>query len=160
MDEESRRSVQVQEKTVQAGQPLSQPPVPLAAGTLTRRPEAGRVRPARTLAAVLGTAGLLGGLGLALLWTGAAVPDDTSGGVATSVLMARCEDALKVRLDRSDLTFPSRREASAQLSASPDGKRWDGSLWQPGETGPPLQLDFSCVYTRATDQITTEIISP
>ena len=67
------------------------------------------------------------------------------------------------------LPFPALGETDGQISASPDGKRWDGSFAQDAGTqdtgiqqggGPPVQTDFSCVYTLATDEIGTELITP
>lgn len=112
---------------------------------------------------------LIGGVLVSLLRASPDTPDDTSGGIATSALMQRCEADVRAQLgDQGDLNFPARQQASGQISASPDGKRWDGSvsvtgrdsgLDSPGRTDSD-RTDFSCVYTLSTDQISTELILP
>ncbi|WP_424949584.1 hypothetical protein [Deinococcus sp.] len=108
----------------------------------------------------LGTLALLAALGAALLPARQEAPDDTSGGIATSSLMERCEADLRARALQAVLRFPSRGEAAPQFSASPDGKRWDGSFSQAGQGGEAVQTEFSCIYTIATDQTSVELIAP
>ena len=126
-----------------------------------RRAVRSALRPrARIVAAALGTLALVAGLSVAFLHGEADAPDDTAGGIATSVLMQRCEAALRARVGRDDLRFPARQDAEQQVSASADGKRWDGSFLQTENGAAPTRTDFSCTYTLATDQTTTDLISP
>ncbi len=83
-----------------------------------------------------------------------AIPDDTSGGIANSLLALRCRQELRAQRQDTDLSFPTPGEAAAQMTASPDGKRWDG--WAQGAGG---RTEFSCGYTPATDQINLKIIT-
>lgn len=131
---------------------------------------------ARMALATLLTLLVLAGTVTALLRRADDTPDDTSGGVASSALMARCEDALRVHvgadsLHSGDLRFPDRKDAAGQITASPDGKRWDGSFSQEGPSdqdgsasgrgmGAPVVTDFSCTFTVATGEISTELITP
>ncbi len=89
------------------------------------------------------------------------VPDDSSGGISSSLLIERCVNAVRGRIGDLAWTFPTPVESASQISSSADGKRWDG--WatprvQQGEEDAKTQ--FSCQYTPATDSITTEIIKP
>ena len=112
---------------------------------------------------------LVGGVAVSLLRTAPHPQDDTSGGVATSRLMERCEADLQAKVGQLVLHFPALGETDGQISASPDGKRWDGSFTRDAGnrdggteqgSGPSVQTDFSCVYTLATDEIGTELITP
>jgi hypothetical protein len=122
-----------------------------------RREVRSLLRPGRRLL-VAGVCTLLlaGGLLLALWPRTPEAPDDTSGGLATSELMTRCEAQVRSQFPQDQLDFPPQHEADAQITASPDGKRWDGAFTRPGRAG----SDFSCVYTIATDQISVQIITP
>jgi hypothetical protein len=87
------------------------------------------------------------------------VPEDTSGGIATSSLVLRCQDEVRSRLGDGRARFPTTEETTAQISSSSDGKRWDGWVICPTPTG-EARADFSCTYTPATDSLTVEIIKP
>ncbi len=89
------------------------------------------------------------------------VPDDSSGGISTSLLIERCVSAVRQSIGDLAWTFPTPVESISQISSSADGKRWDGWVM------PRVQLEgegektqFSCQYTPATDSVTTEIIKP
>lgn len=133
----------------------------------------------RTGVAALLTGLVLAGLTAAVLRRADTTPDDTSGGVASSVLMARCEEALRTQValrtqatgNAGELRFPDGQDAALQITASPDGKRWDGSFSQeePADQngsasgrgmGAPATTDFSCIFTVATGEISTELIAP
>lgn len=88
--------------------------------------------------------------------------DDTAGGIANSALMARCQDWVSSQLPGQDHHFPDLSEAAGQMTAGPDGKRWDGWVGYTTNFGnlERLRLDFSCEYTPATDLIHVEIIQP
>ncbi len=114
---------------------------------------------ARNLLAGVTTGLLLLAVALAVLGGGQTVPDDTSGGIATSSLMENCEANLRATVG-GDLSFPSRREAAQDISASPDGKRWDGAFTYTPAGEAPVRTEFSCIYTIATTETTTELIAP
>ncbi len=85
--------------------------------------------------------------------------DDISGGIATSVLIARCVDAVRNKLGDFAAKFPPSDETGGQISASADGKRWDG--WVEGVNGNKVErLEFSCSYTPANDGLEVQIIKP
>jgi hypothetical protein len=85
--------------------------------------------------------------------------DDISGGIATSVLVARCADAVRNKLGDFAARFPPNDETRSQISASADGKRWDG--WVEGVNGDKVdRLEFSCSYTPANDGLEVQIIKP
>ena len=113
----------------------------------------GQLRPFNPFWLLLGALALAAGVGV-WAWPRAALPDDASGGIANSLFTLRCAQELRAQLQDPDLHLPSPREAATQMTASPDGKRWDG--WADGPTG---RTDFSCEYTPATDSITLEVIS-
>jgi hypothetical protein len=122
-----------------------------------RREVRSLLRPGRRLLLAGGcTLALVGGLLLALWPRTPEVPDDTSGGIATSELMTRCEAQVRGQFPQDQLDFPPQRDAADQITSSPDGKRWDGAFRRPDRSG----SEFSCVYTIATDQISTQTITP
>ncbi|MGY2893104.1 hypothetical protein [Deinococcus sp. UYEF24] len=162
LSEEERQQIQQEELAVAKGvQTRRREQQRLSARNAYRREVRGALNPGgRVVFAGLCTLALLGAVGTALLSGHPEAPDDTSGGIATSSLMDRCEADLRAQTGQAELRFPSRREAASQVSASPDGKRWDGSFAQPSQGGASVQTDFSCIYTVATDQTTTEVIVP
>ena len=103
---------------------------------------------------------------LSLLWAGAAVvflsrqqaatPNDTSGGIASSALMQRCEGAVLSQLGQLAAEFPAAQEAASQISASSEGKRWDG--WVASRPNFVGRTDFSCVYSPPTDSIQVQLL--
>lgn len=92
--------------------------------------------------------------GVALLRPAPTPTDDTSGGIATSALMERCQDEVRRQLAREDLTFPDPGEAAGQFSADADGKRWNG--WAQAGSGP--RTDFSCAFTAADGSVEATLI--
>ncbi|MFC4639246.1 hypothetical protein [Deinococcus hohokamensis] len=76
----------------------------------------------------------------------AALPDadDPAGGIGTAALLTRCEQEVAAHLEPTVPRFPSRQDAARQVSASADGKRWDG--W--AEAGAE-HWDFSCTFSPA-----------
>ncbi len=94
---------------------------------------------------------------LAALWPRPApVTDNTWGGISDSSLMERCRAAVSGQTygQESDLRFPAPRETAGQLTASADGKRWDGWAARPDGS----HLDFSCSYAAASGEITAQLI--
>ncbi len=86
-------------------------------------------------------------------------PDDGFGGIRTSDLIERCKADVRGKLGDGQAEFPSDAEARAQISASSDGKRWDGWAICPNLPGRP-RAEFSCQYTPLSDTTATEIIKP
>ncbi|GAA4007253.1 hypothetical protein GCM10022631_18800 [Deinococcus rubellus] len=105
-------------------------------------------------------------LGGGLLWTAAALaflvmrqppmPDDLSGGIASSALIERCERALLSQLGQLAAQFPDTQEAARQITSSTDGKRWDG--WVVSSSNFSGRADFSCAYSPPTDSIQAQLI--
>ena len=88
-------------------------------------------------------------------------PDDSSGGISTSLLIERCVSAVRDKIGDLAWTFPSPEESSTQVSSNADGKRWDGWVMPRVQMeGEDQKVQFSCQYTPATDAVTTEIIKP
>ena len=164
LSKEERQQIQQEELAVaKAVQTRRREQQRLSARNAYRREVRSALNPGgRVVFAGLCTLALLGAVGAALLSGRLEAPDDTSGGIATSTLMDRCEADLRAQAGQAELRFPSRQEAASQVSASPDadGKRWDGSFIRPAQGGASVQTDFSCIYTVATDQTTTEVIAP
>ena len=92
--------------------------------------------------------------GVALLRPAPAAPDDTSGGIADSALMERCQAEVRSQLAGEDLAFPDVREAAGQFSADADGKRWNG--WTQAPDRP--RTDFSCSFTAADGSVEAMLI--
>ena len=89
------------------------------------------------------------------------VPDDSSGGISTSLLIERCVSAVRDKIGDLAWTFPSPEESSSQVSSNADGKRWDGWVMPRVQMeGEDQKTQFSCQYTPATNAVTTEIIKP
>jgi hypothetical protein len=158
LTDDERRQIEVEEVTAaRAELTRTQDLQRQLARAAYRREVRSLLRPGRRLL-VAGACTLLlaGGLLLALWPRSPEAPDDTSGGIATSELMTRCEAQVRAQVPQDQLDFPPQREADAQITASPEGKRWDGAFTRPGRAG----SDFSCEYTIATDQISAQIITP
>ncbi len=86
-------------------------------------------------------------------------PDDGFGGIRTSDLIERCKSDVRGKLGDGQAEFPTDAEARDQISASSDGKRWDGWAICPNLPGQP-RAEFSCQYTPLSDTTATEIIKP
>lgn len=86
-------------------------------------------------------------------------PDDGFGGIRTSDLIERCKADVRGKLGDGQAEFPTDAEARDQISASSDGKRWDGWAICPNLQGRP-RVEFSCQYTPLSDSTATEIIKP
>lgn len=84
-------------------------------------------------------------------------PMDGVSGIADAVLVERCQNEVRSRL--GEVRFPSLEDAQAQISASSEGKRWDGFALPSDGTGLP-RLEFSCRYTPQNDQLELELIRP
>ena len=84
------------------------------------------------------------------------VTDNTWGGIGDSALMERCRGEISRQTypQEPDLRFPSPQEAQGQVSARPDGKRWDGWAARPDGT----RLEFACSFTSADDSVKAELI--
>lgn len=82
--------------------------------------------------------------------------DNVWGGISDSRLMERCRAAVSGQTygQESDLRFPAPREAADQLTASPDGKRWDGWAARPDGS----HLEFSCSYAASSGDVTLQLI--
>jgi hypothetical protein len=169
LTEEERRQIQAEElAAVRAAQALRQEGRREVARQAYRREVRSVLNPrARLMVAALCTLLLLAGVLVAIRSSRPDVPgrDDTSGGIATSALMQRCQTELEGKIGQSQLNqgqlhFPAQEQADAQITASPDGKRWDGSFLQNASGAEATQTDFSCIYTTATDEISTELITP
>lgn len=87
------------------------------------------------------------------------VSDDGFGGIRTSDLIERCKNDVRGKLGDGQAEFPTDAEARDQISASSDGKRWDGWAICPLLPGRP-RVDFSCSYTPLSDTTSLEIIKP
>lgn len=176
LSEEERRQIQLEEvATARAALAQRQELQRRSARQRYRREVRAALYPRARLALAAGcTLVLVGGVAVSLLRSAPHPRDDTSGGVATSRLMERCEADLQAKVGGAVLHFPALGQTDGQISASPDGKRWDGFFTQDTGNrdagtqdtgtqqggGPPVQTDFSCVYTLATDEIGTELITP
>jgi hypothetical protein len=86
-------------------------------------------------------------------------PDDGFGGIRTSDLLERCKADVRGKLGDGQAEFPTDAEARDQISASSDGKRWDGWAICPLLPGRP-RVEFSCQYTPLSDSTAVEIIKP
>jgi hypothetical protein len=86
----------------------------------------------------------------------AALPDDTSGGIASVALVQRCEREVLAQLGQLAAEFPSSQESAHQITASSDGKRWDG--WVVTDPEAQGRADFSCVYSPPTDSVEVQLI--
>ena len=86
-------------------------------------------------------------------------PDDGFGGIRTSDLIERCKSNVRGRLGDGQAEFPGDAESRDQISASSDGKRWDGWAICPNLPGRP-RVEFSCSYTPLSDTTEVEIIKP
>ena len=122
-------------------------------------------KPRRSSRVWVFTAAVLSGVSTVVIITAlpraSPMPDDSSGGISTSLLIERCVSAVRGRIGDLAWTFPTTQESVGQISSSADGKRWDGWVVprvQQGEEDAKTQ--FSCQYTPATDSVTTEIIKP
>ena len=104
-----------------------------------------------------------------LLWAGAAVlvlrgqpsavSDDISGGIASSALIDRCEREVTAQLGQLAAEFPTLSEAAAQITASADGKRWDGWVVSTeANSNAAGHLPFSCEYSPPTDSLQVQLI--
>jgi multidrug efflux pump subunit AcrA (membrane-fusion protein) len=87
------------------------------------------------------------------------LPDDGFGGIRTSDLIERCKADVRGKLGDGQAEFPTDTEAQSQISASSDGKRWDGWAICPNLPGRP-RAEFSCQYTPLSDTTAVEIIKP
>ncbi len=85
------------------------------------------------------------------------IAEDTSGGIANSSLVERCQSEVRNYLNDENAKFPDVEEISSQISSSADGKRWDGWVICPAQET-VQKAEFSCQYTPATDQVKVEII--
>lgn len=79
--------------------------------------------------------------------------DDAAGGIGTAELLERCGQEIAAQLQRPDVGFPSRQEAASQVSASADGKRWDGWAEAAGQ-----RVDFSCAFSPAEGTLHVQLI--
>ncbi len=80
------------------------------------------------------------------------------GGIQNNNLVARCQDAIRIKRNDYGMQFPN-TDMDAQITATPDGKRWDGFLINPNSS-PPNRIDFSCSYTPQNNQLNLELIKP
>ncbi|WP_420594575.1 hypothetical protein [Deinococcus sp.] len=151
----------------------------LARAEAAARQQAGHLRARETFRAQVRAAhrarrGRWGWWGFGLLWAVAAVlvlrgqqpavPDDTSGGIASSALIDRCEREVTAQLGQLAAEFPNLSEAAGQITASADGKRWDGWVVSidanSGGAGADAagRLPFSCEYSPPTDSLQVQLI--
>ena len=95
---------------------------------------------------------------LFLYFRPAPVPEDTAGGISSVMLVQRCEGELLAQLGQLAAEFPGAQEAARQITASSDGKRWDG--WVVSRPDFEGRADFSCVYSPPTDSLQVQLIRP
>lgn len=84
------------------------------------------------------------------------VLDDALGGITTADLVSRCRVAVaaKVPWPADELRFPALTDAAAGITATADGKRWDGQLGRPDGR----LLDFTCTYSPADDHVGVDLL--
>ena len=126
---------------------------------LTSAPQ--RTRPRWWLLAALALLGVAAIGAILALPRASPAPDDSSGGISTSLLIERCVSAVRDKIGDLAWTFPTPEESSSQVSSNADGKRWDGWVMPRVQLeGENQRTQFSCQYTPATNAVTTEIIKP
>ncbi|WP_293913604.1 hypothetical protein [Deinococcus sp.] len=95
---------------------------------------------------------------LFLYFRPAPLPEDTAGGISSVVFVQRCEGELLAQLGQLAAEFPGAQEAERQITASSDGKRWDG--WVVSRPDFEGRAEFSCVYSPPTDSLEVQLIRP